>query len=1287
MKKYINIAAMCAVLRLPEKKDPRPFVTLKVQDKAFQALADTGATTSVMSEKLFEKLPGHEFFEEVHQPKNYALSGAGGGVIKTLGRYEVPIDILGMHVKRPFYVVKGLTNHDCIIGIDTLKALQLSITGDSIQLKTVMPSLVPGSHVLHPGQDFVVPARTVMRKRLFLQDQVNGPKQGDLLVIDPNFMVPHSWEGISEVGENGEVWCVLSNLLDEDVLVHADTAVATADHCSPEEIRPLTDEDLIYEMQEGIIPPGKIVDKLPEPSEDAAPALTGKDLTNFKSILNLECPQEWKGKYEALMLHFHDVFSKSETDLGNCKVIQHQVDLFNKNGNPIHHKQFPIPYAYRDHLYSWVDQLLAQGAIEMSRSAYNSPLFIVPKKNGKFRKVLDFRGINSASKPDKYCVRDTRECVDEVGMNNSQIFSAADLTSGFWQQELEENSRHLTAFTLPGKDTRYQWTVAPMGLSGAPSSFARLMDYIMRGVPNCITYIDDLLLHTKDHDSQLKSIRECFLRLRKYGMKLNGKKSTFGAKEVEYLGFHLSGKGVSPGTDKTEAIKKYPEPTNLKKIREFTGLANYFRFLIPNCSKLVRTMTALTKANSGYKKGSLPLAAQTAFRKLKQLLCSKPVVCPPAKVGEWRVTTDASQGDAENPGGLGAVLTQVVEGTERVVAYASRKLDPHEKNYSPYLLEMAAACWAMDEWDVFLRGRHFDLYTDHRPLTTLGTIHKKTLNRLQLKMMEYDFSLHYRKGVDNEVADALSRNPVSCAPRSEFEPTEAMRAEPVAALSDNSGDLKSAQQEDPLCQDIRAWIDQGIVPQGTDSYAQMVMRIGKDAMVTPDGYLYYYNVRQGRRPVMAIIVPESLRALIMEAAHNTWHAGHAGKEKTVDRAMLRYYWPGIHTDVDKYIKRCPVCQQVKGTAPPPAPLQSLPLCLQRNERVHIDLLGPLKTSEEGNKYVLCMTDAFSKVVEITAIPDKKAQTVAKAFFEKWICRYSVPIQVNSDQGKEFCNELMEDLSKLLGFKRKQGTAFHPQSNAQVEVFNKSLIKYLRQALDNMHTTDWEEFLPMMQFSFNCQVHKATLESPFWLTHLMDPRLPYFDLENPRPLYKHDYASEAFQKLTFSHRLARENLASAKEIREEYYNRKAKERQFHVGDRVLFFNQVMPEGTNKKFYKNWQGVYYVIKKLSPLNYVIQRNPNSRLLKVHIEKIKHLRDADFKEHFDSKKLMTSDSAENWGEFQDPPVPLIAETPSSELPAILKQVKSKEDIMRQWAQPDEPGPGAHGAAAFSTRKSNPI
>jgi hypothetical protein len=233
-------------------------------------------------------------------------------------------------------------------------------------------------------------------------------------------------------------------------------------------------------------------------------------------------------------MQYHDVISKDKYDLGRASVIKDKIKM--RDGQPLHARQFRIPFAHEETIFHYVDKLLRRGNIEVSWLPYNSPIFCVAKKklpNAEkgnpvpLRVVLDYRGVNARSMPDKYSIKEARECIFEIGRSDSDRYSCNDLTSDFWQMELEEAAR-------------FHWCVPPMGLRGSPASFACLMDNIMRGILGVLTYIDDVLVHNKGHKEHLKTVEEVLLRLRRYGLKLNAEKSIFGAKTVQYLGYTIN---------------------------------------------------------------------------------------------------------------------------------------------------------------------------------------------------------------------------------------------------------------------------------------------------------------------------------------------------------------------------------------------------------------------------------------------------------------------------------------------------------------------------------------------------------------------------------------------------------------------------------------------------------------------------------------------------------------------------------------------------------------------------
>jgi hypothetical protein len=309
----------------------------------------------------------------------------------------------------------------------------------------------------------------------------------------------------------------------------------------------------------------------------------------------------------------------------------------------------------------------------------------------KVRLVQDFRALNNESYTDKYIMKDVSKCIGEIGRSGSTIFSTIDLTAGFWQMILHLRARPYTAFTVPGMG-QFQWVTSPMSLLGCPASFQRLMETVVNGISNVIVYINDLLLHSATHEEHLATLGKVLKHLIQHKIKINLQKCIFGSKEVSYLGFRLTEEGIKPGTDKLKALKNAPTPSSVHEVRQFLGLCNFLRGHVCNFAQLTSPLTTLTKKDCSWKGGQLSPDALQAFQEPQTYLCSETIVDYPRRNRPYTLIIDAILGDEKKPGGLGAIFMQIYpNGQHCVIAYASRKLQKHECNYTPFLLEMQAA--------------------------------------------------------------------------------------------------------------------------------------------------------------------------------------------------------------------------------------------------------------------------------------------------------------------------------------------------------------------------------------------------------------------------------------------------------------------------------------------------------------------------------------------------------------------------------------------------------------------
>lgn len=481
---------------------------------------------------------------------------------------------------------------------------------------------------------------------------------------------------------------------------------------------------------------------------------TSERIQNIRELLRLEHLNQEETKHvDALVERHNDLFRLPEDKLGHTSIFSHKINTI--DDVPIHTKQYRFPPIHRDEINKQVGELLDNDIISPSDSPYNSPLWIVPKKpdsNGskRWRMVIDYRALNEKTVGDAYPLPNITDILDQLG--SSKYFSVLDLASGFHQIPMQESDAAKTAFSTPYG--HYQFNRMPFGLKNAPATFQRLMDRVLTGLQGIevFVYMDDIVVYARslrEHEIKFNKLAQ---RLRAANLHLQPDKCEFLRTEVTYLGHIISNDGVKPDPKKISAVKDFPTPKRAKNVKQFLGLAGYYRRFIPDFSKIAKPLTKLLKKNMTF---VWEREQEEAFQRLRDALCSQPLLQYPDFTQPFVLTTDAS-GYA-----VGGVLSQGVIGKDLPVAYASRLLNPAEQNYSTIEKELLAIVHCVRHFRPYLYGRKFKLVTDHRPLVWLHSVKDPTsrLVRWRLKLAEYDYEVLYKAGKINANADALSRNP------------------------------------------------------------------------------------------------------------------------------------------------------------------------------------------------------------------------------------------------------------------------------------------------------------------------------------------------------------------------------------------------------------------------------------------------------------------------------------------------------------------------------------------------
>ena len=467
------------------------------------------------------------------------------------------------------------------------------------------------------------------------------------------------------------------------------------------------------------------------------------DLSN--SALN----EDQKVQLNTLLNEYSDLFANHSYDLGRTHLATHEISV--ENAAPVKQRPYRVSHTNKPKIKQHLQDMLHHDIIRPSQSPWSSPVIIIGKKDGGSRLVVDYRQLNSLTRKDSYPLPRIDDTLDCLG--GASYFSVLDFCSGYFQIPLAEQSKQYTAFTT--LEELFEFNVMPFGLTNAPSTFQRLMETVLRGLQwkICLVYIDDIIIFSPTFEQHLQYLATVFDRLREAGLKLKPSKCRFGCYTVPYLGFSATPSGIPPDPKKIEAVRTYPVPQNLTQLRAFLGLANYYRRFISGFVRVAQPLTALTRKDTPF---AWTQQCQEAFDRLKIALTTAPVFAYPDFNLEFILYTDASSHS------LGAVLAQIQNGREVVIAYSSRVLTAPKKNYSITEKEALAVLNGIKQFMHYLQGNHFVICTDHAALKWLMSIKEPTgrLAPWALTIQQFSFTIKHCSGKTHGNADALSRRPI-----------------------------------------------------------------------------------------------------------------------------------------------------------------------------------------------------------------------------------------------------------------------------------------------------------------------------------------------------------------------------------------------------------------------------------------------------------------------------------------------------------------------------------------------
>jgi hypothetical protein len=579
-----------------------------------------------------------------------------------------------------------------------------------------------------------------------------------------------------------------------------------------------------------------------------------------------------------LLNRFHTLF-EAPSSLPPPRPHDHRIHLI-PDSSPVNVRPYRYPYYQKAEIEKQIAEMLQSGMIRPSRSPFSSLVLLVKKKDGSWRCCIDYRALNAITIKDRFPMPTIDELLDDLG--SASWFSKLDLRQGFHQIRMHEDDIPKTAFRT--HQGHYEYRVMPFGLSNAPSTFQAAMNDLLRPFLRrfVAVFFDDILVYSVSIEDHAQHLEQVFSTLLSAQFYLKQSKCLFAQRQLEYLGHIISGQGVQVDPAKISAMVDWPVPTTTTSLRGFLGLTGFYRKFIRNYAAIATPLTKLLRKDAFHWTDE----AQLAFDSLKQAMIEAPLLVSPDFTLPFILETDAS-GHA-----MGAVLMQ----NNHPIAFFSKQFCQRLLNSSTYVRELHAITTAVKKWRQYLLGHKFIIFTDHKSLKQLiSQVIQTPEQQVYLsKLMGFDFSIQYKTGTTNVVADALSRIPPpdSCL---------LLTIPHFVFLNE----LKAQLSTNPEFQQLKLAITQQPAAH-TDYQEHQGLIFFKGKIWLPTNF--------------------PLKEKILHEFHNSPLSGHMGVDKTFHRLQANFFWQRMRHDIRKYVAQCSVCQSTKyETKKPGGLLHPLPV--------------------------------------------------------------------------------------------------------------------------------------------------------------------------------------------------------------------------------------------------------------------------------------------------------------------------------------------------------------------------
>ncbi len=760
--------------KIPTRASTCLYVETKINRLPVNMLVDTGAANTLMSSALYDRLEN----KPALNPTRKRFIVGDGNTLPALGVCHIPVHLGDRRYSMVCYVADLGGDHVAVLGMDELRKNQFTINVAEEYIIGKDGCKIPLTHstgtlagTVRSSENYIIEPKSYGKVPSYCPQWQSHPFYTAECILETH---PSLWDrngcivvpGLMDP-TFGEKHVILYNPLNRRVLIQRGQLIALAHSVSNKidltEYEAL-DEDETMDLKGlnelyasfGVIDESfpfaqyPVIDNAEEGDDSDEITLDSlpQHLLSMFNSAKLNLTEKQLLCVVKLIWRYEKSFIDASGLVGRTNAAIHYVNIM-PGVSPIKQAPRRIALKKKDIVEAEVTRMLEHKVINPSNSSWSSPIVLVTRPDGAVRFCIDYRILNANTVKDAYPLPRIDDILDSL--SGAKYFCTLDLASGYWQVKMAEEDREKTAFvTHMGL---FEFNVMPFGLCNAPATFQRMMDNVLRGLKDkiCLCYLDDVVIYGKTFEETLHNLDLVLERLQEANLKIKPKKCDLFHTEIKYLGFIVSDKGVKTDPDKVSAIVEWSTPTRVGHVRSFLGTTSYYRKFIPNFANIAKPLHKLIG-----KKSTLHWAdeAQKAFENLKKALVSAPILVYPDMSKPFIVDTDASDY------AIGGVLSQIQEGQECVIAYASKSLTKEQNSWCTTKRELFAVVhFVAYRWRHYLEGSEFTIRTDHSSLVWLQNFkdHDAMLARWISSLQSFNYKIVHRPGKKHANADGLSR--------------------------------------------------------------------------------------------------------------------------------------------------------------------------------------------------------------------------------------------------------------------------------------------------------------------------------------------------------------------------------------------------------------------------------------------------------------------------------------------------------------------------------------------------